>query len=55
MLILDGHAIHSENIALLKKVHESHTLYTAKHIMQVAPLDAFMLPLSTYYTQESET
>jgi hypothetical protein len=59
MLILDGHATHTKNISLLEKARENHV-----HILCIPPHSShrlqpqngsFMLPLSTYYAQESET
>lgn len=59
LLILDGHATHTKNINLLEQARQNHVSIICipphtSHRLQ--PLDVtFMLPLSTYYAQESET
>jgi hypothetical protein len=59
MLMLDGHATHTKNIALLEKARENHVhiLCIPPHIShRLQPLDvSFVLSLSTYYAQQSET
>lgn len=58
LLILDGHASHTKNIVLLERARNSHVhiLCIPPHTShRLQPLDvSFMLPLSTFYTQECE-
>lgn len=58
LLILDGHASHTKNIALLEtaRINHVHIICLPPHTShRLQPLDvSFMFPLSTFYTQECE-